>query len=159
MRHYQIEMLGWLDLSDRLTVSLQRAFAAADRAEQTEVVAEHVLSAFLEDVEARDYFARQRADVAGIKRHCVGQVTPAGLATTEAVGPALQAHLSAAASAPTRALQPQPQQMPQARVPMGTNGLGGGFSSNTSFGSGQSASAGQPQREEPRYGAAPLVGR
>lgn len=71
---YNIELLGWLPIKDRLKTSLERAFTAAARANQETVEIEHLLAAFLEDIDANVYFATRKVDREELRKFCISRI-------------------------------------------------------------------------------------
>ncbi|MEO1608179.1 MAG: hypothetical protein AAFR90_02335 [Pseudomonadota bacterium] len=71
---YNIELLGWLPIKDRLKASLERAFTAAAKANQATVEIEHLLAAFLEDIDANVYFAKRGIEPEELRKFCINRI-------------------------------------------------------------------------------------
>ena len=87
-----IELLGWLPATERLKASLERAFTAAAQAgqgeaEQREVEIEHILAAFLEDIDANVYLATRNVDREELRKFCISQIGEAGMPAADTALP------------------------------------------------------------------------
>ncbi len=155
MSEYDTGLLGWLPLNDRLNDSMQRAFGAAMKAGKDEVGIEHLLAAFLEDIDANIYFAQRDVDRGELRKFCVSQI--GADAVEDAISgvevarqPATRAAPAVQLTAtPTQATAPQPSSHYTSHTPTpvtyeGTsahNGVNGTSYNSATGSSGSAASA------------------